>query len=339
MAIKEGGNLSEFKNSEAETGSYLTEKNNLYDVSEANENPDKDIEEGKENNNELDKKEEKGFLATLLSFIKSIISLFVDYDEKGEDIEKKPAHSFATEEGRGNAKDKNYEPELNNEVGKVYDALDKLLDVVKNFNSQKEQLEEKNTAIKSTIQNDMNQESGGDKKNQKDKAKEILKNNEKIEKLNLRITTLMKKHQQLLDKIEDVFDQEDEQEVRNYMMQEFMSRDPEIAKQADDMMQQLEAEVYQERLDKLTNEIGENKNEIRNIDQEMEKLLSSISDNKDTNETHQENFNKLLDKKEKLTQENNSNEKIIEIITEDAIEGGFVKALGEKRENNNQISK
>jgi hypothetical protein len=217
----------------------------------------------------------------------------------------------------------------------MYDALDKLLDVVKNFNSQKEQLEEKNTAIKSTIQKDMKNEGGGDKKNQEDKAKEILKNNEKIEKLNLRITTLMKKHQQLLDKIEDVFDQEDEQEVRDYMMKEFMSRDPEIAKQADDMMQQLEAEVYQERLSALNSEIEKNNKEVENIDQKVENLLQNTS-----NDDKNDKANQLLDKREKLTQENQSNTEVIKIIKENAIEGGFLEALKDRRENtNNQISK
>ena len=111
MSIKEGGDLFESSNKdyEAESRSDLTESNKKSqgslneignEVSERDKNSDKNIGENQENNNELDKKEEKGFFATLLSFIKSIISLFFGDDEKGEDIEKNLlTHSQQKREG------------------------------------------------------------------------------------------------------------------------------------------------------------------------------------------------------------------------------------------------
>lgn len=295
------------------------------------------IEDEKEYFQEVDEKKDQGPFKKLSSFIKVLF----DDDEKSEGMERKPAHSQATEDERSNSQGKNHDLALQNKVEEMHNALDKLTAKIQEFKDKKANLEERNTNMKSAIQNDMSKEDGGnDKEKQKDKPREISQNNKQIEKLNSRIAVLLKRHQQLRDKIEDIFDQEDEQEVRADVMKGLV-RNQAFDTEVNNTMPELGAEVYQERLENLNNAINQNNKEVESVDKEIEGIVQSISSGDQNGHDHQIQLNQLLDKKELLEQESQSNRAIIGILTQDAKEGGFVGNLIEGRNSkntNHQIS-
>jgi hypothetical protein len=326
MAIEEGSEVLLQQNVNSVSEEEISGKSDELEMVESDEG----IEDEQEGFQEVDEKKDQGFFAALFSFIKSIISLFSGDDEKEQDVERKPAHSQATEGELIKSRGKSHDIELQNQkVEEMYNALDKLNAQIQKFEDQKGRLEEKNTTTKLEIQSDMSKEDSGNEKEQKDKAREILQNKQQIEKLNLRIATLMKTHQKLLDKIQDVFCQEDEQEVRDDVMKGL----EEIEQDVNDMMQQIEAEIYQERLENLNNAITQNNQGIESIETDLANLMQSISIDNQNGQDQQDQFNQLLNKKESLIQENQSNQAIVGILMQDAKESGFVKSLKANRAN------